>query len=153
MNLRRQFANSVENQSNYPSLENLVPQKNYAITINPIPVTDELKVLTTYQDLIAKLGLFCGNLKLYTEVSKKNQNVHYHGFINWKSYLTISTFYMNIKQIKEYCQFEIDTINELWVWYSYITKQVPYMHRLCAIYKIPNIIKYPEKKVINKRIK
>lgn len=144
--LRQTVYQSFDNQSKYLKLEDIVPHKSYAITINPdnSGLTD-IKVLQVYNLLYDHLHEFKGNLKLFTEISTKNQNVHYHGFINWSSYKHIAQFYLSISKIKEWCQFEIDHINEIEQWWIYIVKQQPYVSHICQLNKIPNKIKYKYK--------
>jgi len=145
MTLITQFKKGIENQSQYPPLELLVPHKSYAITINPIQET-ELKVLETRRKMESIiLPLFHANVKVYTELSTKNQNVHYHGFITFNNLKQIGLFYININEIKQHCQFEIDHLNQLDQWYPYIIKQCPQMDSLCHYYKIPNILKFKSK--------
>lgn len=141
--LQKTFSESFDNRSRYPKLEELVPSKTYAITINPDNTgLTEVRLLQVYNQLMEHIEEFKGGLKLFTELSTKNQNVHYHGFIRWTSYKAIGQFYLNISKIKQWCQFEIDTINELEQWWLYIVKQRPYITRLCKINNVPSKIKY-----------
>lgn len=143
---KQQFLSGTENHSKYPSLENLFPMKSFSLTVNPCPVT-ELKIRSTYQVLWKEiLPLLNGSVKLYTELSTQNQNVHYHGMIVWQSYLDISKFYNSIEEIKKLCQFEIDQLNDPDQWWPYIMKQCPYMDALCHYSGVPNLIKYNNNK-------
>jgi len=140
--LKNQFRNSIESGSKYPSLDSMRPQKSYAITVNPEPIM-EFKLVETRNRMIEEiLPLFHGNVKAYTELSTKNQNVHYHGIIRWDNYLELSKFYLNIKDIKNKCQFEVDELNDLDQWIPYIVKSCPQLDSICHLYKIPNILKY-----------
>lgn len=139
---KQQFLQGIENQSEYPSLEKLIPHKSYAITINPTPEM-ELKLIGTRDRMInVILPLFHGNIKAYTELSTKSQNVHYHGVITWDNYIEISKFYINIEDIKKECQFKIDILNEPEQWVPYCMKSCAHMDAICHHYKIPNILKY-----------
>lgn len=140
--LKQQFMSGIDNNSKYPSLDKLHPHKSYAITINPSQEM-ELKIKGTRERLVSKiLPLFHGNVKAYTELSTKSQNVHYHGLITWDNYIEICKFYINIEEIKKECQFEIDELNNPEYWIPYITKSCAHMDAICHYYKQPNIVKF-----------
>lgn len=146
--LNKIFADSFDNKSIYPSLDNMNPHKVYAITINPVSEM-ELKLIGTRERMInIILPLFHGNVKVYTELSTKSQNVHYHGTICWDNFLEISKYYLNINDIKKECQFKIDILNNPEEWIPYCVKSCPHMDAICHSYKIPNILKYTNKNTI-----
>lgn len=131
-------------ESKYLSLESYIPHVRYALTINP-PQEVELRIPSTYNKLLEILHYLKASVELYTELSYKNQNVHYHGYIVWHSYIDIATYFMNIQKIQALCQFEVDTIghslaDEGHYWW-YITKQRYFMHSLCLQHKTPCHIK------------
>lgn len=145
MSLKHQFTKGIENNSKYPALETLRPRITYSLTINPEP-EEHLRIKTNYEKMLSKiLPLFFGGIKLNTELSTKNQNIHYHGTIRWKDDNAIGWFYLSISSIKQYCQFEIDTIED-WGWNVYCIKQQHIMSRLCDKFKVPSKIKYNYKK-------
>lgn len=137
-NQKNVFALGAFNDSKHPKIEDLFPNRTYSITINP--KISELKVINSYQSLEEVLPFFRGNVKVKTEISTKSQNIHYHGFIRWNSYLDISLFYLNIQEIEKKVQFEIDIITDYWIWKLYIIKQRPWMSSLCKYYKVPYTI-------------
>lgn len=145
MNHKLQFKESIENQSKYPPMDKLIPGKSYAFTLNPDPEY-EYKIPETRRKIEDIIPYFHAGVKVYTEISTKNQLVHYHGFINWSRYKDIALFYLNIPEIKKRCQFEIDTIGDdpldIVTWWVYVTKSCPYMDALCHDYKTPNLYKY-----------
>lgn len=136
------FQKGTDNQSKYPSLELLHPRKTYVFTLNPSQ-EQELKIKGTRDRVIHNiLPFFHANVKMYTEMSTKNQNIHYHGFIRWDAYIEISQFYLNIEDIKKETQFEIDIYTDPDQWWPYITKQCPQMDSICHHLKEPNILLY-----------
>lgn len=128
-----------DNDSKYPSLEDIYTRKSYSITINPNEqhYDDDLRIYTTYNDLDVYLKLFNASIELYPELSMKNSRLHFHGYIRFSSSQDISLFYMNTPKIKQYCQFEIDKINDNYIWYSYCRKQKPQMVKLLEYYHLP----------------
>lgn len=147
--LQKQFKDGCfDNQSKYPSLEKLLPRKTYVITINPNQSDfDEIRLLQCYNRLKEIVDLTHGYIKVYTEISTKSQNVHYHGFIRWLTYERIGQFYLNINKIKDKCQFEIDYYNDPDQWWPYISKQNPHLDAICKLYKLPNKIKMKHQKI------
>lgn len=142
MTPRKQFTPFNEKESKFPKMEDLIPFETYCITINPKPIVEN-RLFSTYNDMnLQIMPLFNGCIKMYTELSHKKQNVHYHGFIHWTSYEMIIKFIYQIQTINILCQFEIDTIEDLHVWWVYITKQRPYMDKLCRIHGCPNKVRY-----------
>lgn len=144
-NIKQQFLQGLDNNSTYLSIDSMVPHKTYAITINPNPEM-ELKLIGTRDRMIGIiLPLFHGNVKLYTEISTKSQNIHYHGTICWDNYIEIAKYYLNINDIKKECQFKLDILNNPEQWIPYCVKSCPVMDSICHHYKIPNILKYKYK--------
>lgn len=148
---KKQFLSGIQSKSNVLSLENIIPSKNYTLTISPDPVSEQ-RITQTYHNLLGILDLFHANIVLYTELSTKNQNVHYHGFINFDKYLDITQFYLNIKEINTLCHFEMDDLTDLDQWYPYIVKQCPHMDAICHSRNIPNKIKYSYHNIHNNNI-
>lgn len=142
--LKQQLLKGFDNQSKFPALELLSPHMTFAITISPIQ-DREMALSSNYDRLTRILPYFHASVKMYTELSTKSQNVHYHGTICWDSFQDISQFYLNIKDIKELCQFEVDSIKTAEDWTQYCMKQRAHLSKICKFYKVPLIVKWQEK--------
>lgn len=149
MNLnQKQFQEGLTSKSKVLPLDQMANRKTYAITVNPDQSNFsgfvEAKSFMEHK----LLPLFNGACKLYTELSTQSQNIHYHGVIRWFSLKSLTKFYTNIQEINRYCQFEIDEINDHWVWINYITKSRPHMEHLNVEIDL-NPIRYIDQESMN----
>lgn len=141
--IKKQFlqGSGYDNGSYYPAFDTLKPDHTYCITINPIPEI-ELAIMQTYDRVLEILSLFHANVKMYTEISTANQIIHYHGFLRFPTRLHIGLFYLNIKDIKTKCNFDLDTIGQLEQWWPYCIKSEANSRPLCYYFGTPYKIKY-----------
>jgi len=110
----------------YPKLEDIVPKRDYALTINIAPHYQKNSFYENYNflmDMLTDLLLPFAKFKLRPEISTKSTLFHVHGTVNFISYSKILQFYtFTIKRLKEFCTFTIKKI-ENYDWYLYCIKQ------------------------------
>lgn len=122
----------------YPTLESIIPHVSYAFTISPKKQSNTIvEQRVDDQKIFTLLDKVDTGYKMYPELSTKENNYHYHGYISFNSYLNITKFYYYIiRDLKELCTFvikEIDTYD----WYIYCRKQKLHMKALHRNYDIP----------------
>lgn len=139
--LQLQFKRGCFNPKDiYPPLEEISINTPYALTITPqdqqhgqSPRLYSFNIKS--QDTLKYLP---GTYKLYTELSTKSCNIHYHGTIIFKDALQIATFYMNIPKIIQMASISLKPITS-WEWTPYCIKQrhimEPYCNSMSVEYK------------------
>lgn len=142
----------------YPKLEELVPKRDYALTLNIAPHYQKNSFYENYIFLMEMLGDLVSpfaKFKLRPEISTKSTLFHVHGTLNFLSYSKILQFYaFGIKRLKEFCTFVIKKIDN-YDWYLYCIKQrhiiKPYLLETYK-YKIPYKITHLNAPKNDKRI-
>jgi len=126
-------------------LEKLHVGQFYALTINPaLQLTGDFPQVR-FREVIKEVLKYItpnlmGDVVLRPELSTKKQNIHFHGWIRFRTDHSILRFYMNLSKIMEKCQIEIDTIGNFMIWYLYCVKQrhlmKPLFNQIGEQYKI-----------------
>lgn len=124
----------------YPHLEDIIPFKRYAFTINPKPTL--MKSFTEtyihYTECIGQLlNLDFIRYELRPEISTNSTLLHFHGTIEFTRAFHIPSFYFHtIPRLKDFCTFAIENIFS-WEWSYYIRKQrhmmKPYVQNSCHL--------------------
>lgn len=114
----------------------------YTLTLNKAVLRPTImENIRDYQKIIARYIQNYASFILLPELSKVGK-LHYHGMISFESYENIFFFYQN--SLNMGCAIEIDTIKDMDIWYTYITKQKKFAsqyHRCLQPYKIHNLPK------------
>lgn len=110
----------------YPKLEEIVINRDYAFTINVAPAYQKTSFFENQMqlmDILADLVRPYAKYEMRPEISTKSTLYHAHGTINFPSYSKLLQFYaFKIKQLKEFCTFTIKDIDD-WRWHVYCRKQ------------------------------
>jgi len=114
--------NLVDYKMHLLKLEEIVPKKGYAFTVNPAEqYFGDLDRMDKVINLMkAKLRSPRFEYDLYIEVSPKGR-IHAHGYIWIYNPLEFTIF--DIPYMDKFMNIDIDTIENEDVWSSYITKQ------------------------------
>lgn len=125
----------------YLPLEELIPNEWYAVTFAPSAQfhgeIDRYRLFAKNCNQIWKL-LNTSMCELYLELSKQNQNYHYHGRICFFDRLSIVQFYMNCWELRN-----LTTINMKHIdtddngWEEYCHKQQDSLEDWCTFWKVP----------------
>lgn len=119
---------------------NFLEKGYYAVTINPsdkhqyFGKNDRLKLFRNFlhEQLLQlsqwKIGYaLCLELsepKSNSQCSKNGPRLHVHGIIRFTSTLSIKNFLlMGVYNITRYANYDIDTIDDMQIWYDYCHKQ------------------------------
>lgn len=154
--LSLQPANSVD----IPPLETISTNKFYSFTISPdqsIQAKGESLRLPSFVHSAKNIiyNLFNDQMiyQLYLEISPKTQNYHYHGIVVFKSYQSIIQFYDQLPSYSYNNKIELDSIDNLMIWYLYIIKQrhvmEPYCNYLNLSYKLTSKNRAVKKSILS----